>query len=42
MLRWNNVKSSITWYIIQIIQMAVKIFPRNVDSVSPEAKVGTG
>lgn len=42
MLRWDNVKRSITWYIIQIIWMAVKIFPRNVDSVGPKAKVSTG
>lgn len=41
MLRWNNVKRNITWYIIQIIQVAGKIFPRNVDSVSLKAKAGT-
>lgn len=43
MLRWNNVKRNIAWYIIQIIQkLSVKIFPKNVDSVSPKANVSTG
>lgn len=42
MLSRDNVKRNITWYIIQIICMAVKIYPRNVDSVSHKAKVSTG